>query len=43
MRAGLGTAPMAHATTSEREPVKQALYGILKSLWIRSSSAALPV
>lgn len=26
--AGLGTAPMAHATTSEREPVKQALYGI---------------
>ena len=28
--AGLGTAPMAHATTSEREPVKQALYGIFE-------------
>ena len=28
--AGLGTAPMAHATTSEREPVRQALYGIFE-------------
>lgn len=28
--AGLGTAPMAHATTSEPEPVKQALYGIFE-------------
>lgn len=28
--AGLGTAPMAHATTSEKEPVKQALYGIFE-------------
>ena len=28
--AGLGTAPMAHATTSEREPVKQAVYGIFE-------------
>ncbi len=28
--AGLGTAPMAHAATSEREPVKQALYGIFE-------------
>ena len=28
--AGLGTEPMAHATTSEREPVKQALYGIFE-------------
>lgn len=26
----MGTAPMAHATTSEREPVKQALYGIFE-------------
>ena len=28
--AGLGTAPMAHATPSEREPVRQALYGIFE-------------
>ena len=28
--AGLGTAPMAHATTSEQDPVKQALYGIFE-------------
>ena len=28
--AGLGTAPMAHATTSEKEPVRQALYGIFE-------------
>lgn len=28
--AGLGTAPMAHATTSEKEPVKQAVYGIFE-------------
>ena len=30
--AGLGTAPMAHATTSEPEPVKQALYGIFRGV-----------
>ena len=28
--AGLGTAPMAHATTSETVPVKQAVYGIFE-------------
>ena len=28
--AGLGSAPIAHAATSEREPVKQALYGIFE-------------
>ena len=28
--AGLGTAPMAHATTSETVPAKQALYGIFE-------------
>ena len=28
--AGLGTAPMAHASTSETEPVKQGLYGIFE-------------
>ena len=28
--AGLGSAPMAHATTSETDPVKQGLYGIFE-------------
>ena len=28
--AGLGSAPMAHATTSEKDPVKQGLYGIFE-------------
>lgn len=28
--AGLGSAPMAHASTSEEEPVKQALFGIFE-------------
>ena len=28
--AGLGSAPIAHAATSEREPVKQAVYGIFE-------------
>ena len=28
--AGLGSAPIAHAATSEREPVKQAIYGIFE-------------
>lgn len=28
--AGLGSAPMAHATTSERDPVAQGLYGIFE-------------
>ena len=28
--AGLGTAPMAHANTSERDPVKQGFYGIFE-------------
>ncbi len=28
--AGLGTAPMAHAATSEKDPVKQGLYGIFE-------------
>ena len=28
--AGLGSAPMAHAATSERDPVNQGLYGILE-------------
>ena len=28
--AGLGSAPIAHATTSERDPVKQGLYGIFE-------------
>ena len=33
--AGLGTAPMAHASTCETEPVKQGLYGIFETLWIQ--------
>ncbi len=28
--AGLGTAPMAHAATSEKDPVKQGMYGIFE-------------
>ena len=28
--AGLGSAPIAHAATSERNPVKQGLYGIFE-------------
>ena len=28
--AGLGSAPIAHASTSERDPVKQGLYGIFE-------------
>lgn len=28
--AGLGSAPIAHATTSERDPVKQGLYGVFE-------------
>ena len=28
--AGLGSAPMAHAATSETDPVKQGLYGIFE-------------
>ena len=33
--AGLETAPMAHASTCETEPVKQGLYGIFETLWIQ--------
>ena len=52
--AGLGSAPIAHASTSERDPVKQGLYGIfevfmdtivictLTSLVVLSTGAANP-